>query len=108
MLHLNPEMEALVNEVARRAAVQAVNSTLLSIGIDTRDPLKAQEQFASVREMHRFFGSDDGKADLRHLRRWRESMEKMQSKGFVSAAGLMATIFVIAVWQVVKTKIGLE
>lgn len=40
-----------VEHIAERAASRAVRETLMMFGIDTADPIKAQEQFAALRQL---------------------------------------------------------
>lgn len=51
----NREQEAQIKQsiehIAERAASRAVRETLMMFGIDTADPIKAQEQFATLRQL---------------------------------------------------------
>ena len=51
---------------------ETVKQTLVTLGLDVRDPIKLQKDFA-------------------HLRDWRESSEKIKSKGIVTLVGVIVT-----------------
>ncbi len=67
--------------------LRAVATTLTSFGIDEEDR----------REL---------RADLQHLRRWRESVEQAQSYTFKAVVTVIATGLVGAVWLGVKVVLG--
>jgi hypothetical protein len=76
-----------VRTVAQQAARDAVKETLLAIGIDINDPLAAQRDFASLRE-------------------WRQSIEAVRSKGFLTLVGIAVTGMLALLWTGLKMKIG--
>lgn len=67
--------------------LRAVATTLTSFGIEEEDR----------REL---------RADLQHLRRWRESVEQAQSYTFKAVVTVIATGLVGAVWLGVKVVLG--
>ncbi len=81
----------LIKEIAREAAQEAVNGTLLQLGIGTTDPIEAQADMAALRELREFVESEETQADLLHLRRWRKNMESVQSKGMMAALAMLCT-----------------
>lgn len=50
-LEQDAQIRQSVEHVAERAASRAVRETLLTFGIDVNDPIKAQEQFAALRQL---------------------------------------------------------
>lgn len=80
-----------VNAVARTAAREAVVEVLMLIGIDTRDPIKAQQTSAVVREMVDAFQTEEFQKDMIHLRTWRVNMEQATNKGILAIVGLLVT-----------------
>ena len=62
--------------------------TLLTLGIDHNAPLDTQRDMAAIREMRTIFEGSDFQLDMLHLRRWRMTMEKIESRGFTAAVCL--------------------
>lgn len=95
-----------VERVARTAAKEAVVEVLLVLGIDTRDPIKAQATSAAVRDMAEVYMTEDYQKDMLHLRTWRTNMEAATNKGIITLVGLivagMASIVVMGVKGWVK------
>lgn len=80
-----------VKDVAQAAAKQAVEETLMSIGVDTKNPLQAQASFAALRNLVTVFSDQDFQADLQHLRAWRISVSQVRSKGMLTVLGAALT-----------------
>jgi len=74
------------NEVAA-IVLRAVATTLMSFGIDDDDRKELR-------------------ADLQHLRRWRRSVEQVQSYTFKAVVTVIATGFIGAIWLGVKVVLG--
>ena len=72
-------------------AKQAVEETLMSIGVDTKNPLQAQASFAALRNLVGVFSDPDFQADLQHLRAWRVSVSQARSKGMLTIVGAVVT-----------------
>ena len=68
-------------------ALKAVATTLMSFGIDDDDRKELR-------------------ADLEHLRRWRKSVEQVQSYTFKAMITVIVTGFVGAIWLGVKVMLG--
>lgn len=84
-------------EVAEHAAERAVTRTLLTLGIDVNDPLNAQRDFAIMREVGELARDPEFRKDIEHTRKWRKTLEAIQTKGFLTAVGLIVTaIFAVA------------
>lgn len=90
-------MEVLEN-VAERAAQQAVHETLVSLGLDPKKPIEVQRDMAALRELREMMTSREFQADMMHLRRWRKSMDAVQSKGMLTLVGLITAGLAAALW----------
>lgn len=77
--------KALIERTASSAATQAVHSTLISLGIDPSEPIEAQKDLATLRELRIMLRDPEYAKDLEHLRRWRVNVEAVQQKGFIAA-----------------------
>lgn len=75
--------------IAEETAIQAVNRTLTGLGIDIHNPLEAQKDMAVLREVRNLIDDEDFHKDMLHLRRWRVTMESVESKGVLAAIGLV-------------------
>lgn len=73
-------VEAMMAGVAQRA----VDATLKGLGIDTANPLSAQQDFARLRTLRRLMDDGDFIADLAFMRRWRLNSEKITDTGLRS------------------------
>ena len=88
-MKLDTETKAFMATLADEAAHRAVAETLLTLGIDTHDPLEAQRDMATLRELREMIDSEDFQADLLHLRRWRKTFDSIEKKGFMAALGFI-------------------
>jgi len=61
--------------IAEEAADKAVAKTLLTFGIDADNPIRAQSDFAVLREVGRLAMNAEFRKDLEHARKWRLEME---------------------------------
>src|SRR5690348_13183738 len=93
-----------VKEIAETAAREAVKETLLTIGLDVSDPLRAQEGFVVVR---RILLDEGFVKDMAHLRKWRLSVEQVETKGIIAAVGVAVSGIAVLIWIGFKTKLGL-
>lgn len=89
----NEELQIVVKEVVSTAVGTAVSETLTMIGIDVRDPIRTQEQMASLRDIAKMLNDEEFKKDLAHIRRWRKSVEEVSSVGIKTAVGILITGF---------------
>lgn len=85
-----------IENIAETAAKKAMHDLLLTLGIDVHDPLKAQRDFAILREVGDLVRDPEFRKDIEHTRRWRLTLESLQTKGalalvaaFVSGAAAM-------------------
>ena len=81
------EQQRLNRDDVDAIVLRAVATTLTSFGIEEEDR----------REL---------RADLQHLRRWRKSVEQVQSYTFKAVVTVIVTGFVGAVWLGVKVVLG--
>lgn len=88
------ELKALIKETVE----ETVKSTLLQLGIDTADPITAQEEMAAVREIAKHIGDSEYQADQLHLRRWRKAMESASNITLKTALGIIITGVLGALW----------
>lgn len=86
MIH-NEEVRELVRSTAEQAAKEAVRQTLLTLGIDTEEPIEVQ-------------------ADMRHLREWRKSVATVKKQGLVTAIAIITSGVLGLVWLAVTSKNG--
>jgi hypothetical protein len=100
-IYSHAELEAL----AASAAEKAVSSVLTSLGIDTKDPLKAQRDFAALREVRHLVDDDEFQKDLAHLRSWRKATEDVRAKTLMAVVGLLITGAAAAFWIGLKAQI---
>lgn len=77
--------------IAETAAKAAVEETLLMLGIDARDPIKAQEDFMVLREVGKLVKDSEFRKDLEHLRSWRLAVKEAKSKGFLTILTILVT-----------------
>jgi hypothetical protein len=93
-----------VKEIATAAAREAVRETLLSIGWDVHDPIKAQESFATFRKV---VLDPDFPKDMAHVRKWRLAAEQIETKGLLTAVAILIASALGLFWVGFKTKLGL-
>ena len=86
---MDAETQALMQQMAETAARTAVQQTLLTFGIDPTQPLEAQKDMAALRELRELVDDDEFQKDQIHLRRWRKTMESIESRGVLAAMGLL-------------------
>lgn len=82
---------AELRDIAEQAAAKAVAQTLVTLGIDVTDPIKAQRDFAVLRDLRELVDDAEFQADLSHLRKWRKAVEGAQTKGLLTIIGLIVT-----------------
>lgn len=100
-IYSHTELEAL----AASAAEKAVSSMLLSLGIDIKDPLKAQRDFAALSEVRHLVDDDEFQKDLAHLRSWRKATEDVRAKTLMAVVGLLITGAAAAFWIGLKAQL---
>lgn len=67
----------------KRIVAETVEQTLLTLGVDTEDPIELQK-------------------DLAHLRAWRESMETVRKQSLITAIGVIVAGVLGLIWLALK------
>lgn len=83
----NEEIRELVKDTAEHAAKEAVRQTLLTLGIDTQDPIEVQ-------------------ADMRHLREWRKSVATVKKQSLMTAIAILTSGMIGVIWLALTSKNG--
>ena len=86
---MDQETKALMSQMAEAAADTAVRPTLVTIGIDPRNPIETKRDMAALRELRELTDDEEFRMDMVHLRRWRKTMDSVESKGTLAAVGLV-------------------
>ena len=103
---MNEEYRALIEETARATAKEACKELMTTLGIDVRHPHESQKDLIALREL-RLLHQDPGlQADLLHLRKWRITMENVQSKGVLAIVGFLTLGILSLIWLGIKAKLG--
>jgi hypothetical protein len=89
--------ELLIRQVADETARRAVESTLITLGIDQDNPLETQRDMAALRELRELVRDEEFQKDLAYLRAWRLAMSHMQNKGLLTLVGIIMAGIVAAV-----------
>jgi hypothetical protein len=87
-----------IQHVADRAATKAVHDTLLLLGIDTENPIRAQEEFALLRRLANTMNDPRTVDNLAFLERLHVATDRVADTGFrtiirvaiTAALGLLA------------------
>lgn len=87
-----------IEHIADRAATKAVRETLLLIGVDLSDPIKAQEEFAALRAI----ASPTIQADLAFLRRLHGAAETVSDASWRTVVRVLITAMLGGVAIVTK------
>jgi len=96
----------LMEKIADDAAQKAVGQTLLSLGINSEDPIEVQRDMAVLHEVRKLHEDKDFQKDLEHIRKWRTTMDAIQSKGVLTIVGILSAGTVAAVWIGFKQFLG--
>jgi hypothetical protein len=97
--------KAELDEVVARAAKSAVRETLMAIGVDTGNPILAQETFATLRTIARTFTDPEFQADLSHTRMWRKTVNTLRQH---AATILLGTALTAAIaWMATGMKVSI-
>lgn len=93
MTHFDDQEQARqsIEHIADRAAAKAVRDTLMLIGIDVTNPIKAQEEFATLRRMVTLVGSERTQQNLVWLETLHSASEKVADTGWRTVTRLLIT-----------------
>ena len=92
------QTKIICTQAAAEAADKSVARTLTALGVDANDPFGVQKDMQALRELRGMLSSDDFKADMMHLRKWRKAMDGVQNKGMLTVVGLAITGVGAALW----------
>lgn len=98
--------EDRIAAIAEAAAERAVWKTLIAIGINPADPIKAQQDFAIMREVGELARNSEFRKDLEHTRRWRLAVESVTTKGMGAAIVVLVGGTLGALWAGIKIALG--
>lgn len=70
-----------LEDLIEKATQRAVEGTLERLGIDTKNPLSAQQDFARLRAIRKLMDDEGFIADLAFMRRWRLGSERIADTG---------------------------
>lgn len=88
------------------AVQEAIDHAMTRVGVDIENPQEMRADFVALREIRIFMTDRETQADLVHLRKWRKSLESMQSKGMLAAVGFLITGLLALAWAGVTSKLG--
>ena len=91
-----------ITEIAEAAAERAVQKTLLLIGVDLKNPIEAQQDFSTLRDVARMARTSDFRKDLEHARTSRLWWESVRDKGTLISLGILITAILSALWAGIK------
>ncbi len=104
-MSLDKATQALMQQMAKEAADEAVKQTLITIGINHKNPIEVQKDMAALRELRTLTDDEEFRQDMLHLRKWRINMDRMESKGMMTAAGMVCLGCIAAILYAFKSKI---
>jgi len=96
----------LIKVMAHEAAEEAVRRTLTTLGIDATNPIEAQRDMAALRELRDLVEDPELQKDLLHLRRWRKTMDTVETKGILVMVSLLISGIAAAFWIGFKDVLG--
>lgn len=95
-----------MEDVAEKAATKAVQSVLITLGIDVANPIEAQRNFQTLRDLTKLAGDSEFQKDLRHIRVWRTRTEAVTTKGMLATitavVGGVFTVFVYGLQNILN------
>lgn len=89
---------AEIENVAERAALRAVKTVFLQLGVDMDNPLQAQRDFFHLREFSQLMKDVEFRKDLEYVRSWRTRSEAMVGRGVMALTAMIATGMATAIW----------
>lgn len=95
-----------VKAIAEATGRAIVRETLLAIGIDVDDPITAQQDFAVMRAVGKLAMDPEFRKDIEHARKWRKALEQVETKGLLTAVGLIVAGALGLLWAALKAKVG--
>ncbi len=95
-----------LKELIRTTAQEAIEQHARMVGIP-EDPIEAQTERAAVREILKLVSDDEFRQDLMAIRKWRKTLESIQSKGIIAALGLLflgSISFILYAFNIMPSK----
>lgn len=96
---------AIIEKISREVSITAVRRTLVSLGIDPRDPIEAQKDMAALREVRLLLSDQEFQRDLAQIRAWRTSLDQVKLKGFLVAVGFVCMGGLALILYAIKEKL---
>lgn len=93
-------------EELKAIARATVHETLTTLGIDASDPLQAQQDFGTMRDLVKLARDPEYRKDWEHARKWRLAIESATSKGFLAVVGIIVSGAAGALWLGIKAAVG--
>lgn len=103
---LKPGDVALLRDIAESAAEKAVKKTFEVMGLDPEQPIKAQRDFALMRDLTNRLRDRETAADLQWVRRTRLRSEGMIGKILTTAIGVAVVGALHTFWTALQSAIG--
>lgn len=88
---MEPQLQIMMEKLAKDAATGTVTELLTRLGMDTSNPFEVQRDMIMLREMRLLTTDEEFQADLRHIREWRTSMAAMRKKSVLTIFGIIVT-----------------
>jgi hypothetical protein len=105
---MDAESRLMMQQVAEETAKKTVSETLTRLGVDHQHPIEIQKDFATLRELRVLIEDPEVQADLLHLRRWRVTMNAVESKGVLVGIGMAILGLGVLVYMGVGAKFGIK
>lgn len=94
-----------LKDTAKEAAENAVNHTMLILGVDVNDPLQAQKDFQTMREVGTLVMDPEYRKDLESVRTWRLRLEQIKAKSLSVIVSVVVAGILAALWIGIKEKL---
>lgn len=98
--------QAEITDIAERAAETTLRRLMITIGIDINDPLKAQRDFAVMREIGALVMDPEFRKDIEHTRAWRLTLQSVRTKSMLTAIGIVVTGLMAAMAVAIRSYLG--
>lgn len=93
-------------EELKTIARATVHETLTTLGIDASNPIQAQQDFGTMRDLAKLARDPEYRKDWEHARRSRQAIEAATSKGFLTIVAVIASGMIGAIWLGIRTALG--
>lgn len=103
---MDAQTRSELKQMVEEATESVLKETLVRLGIDVDNPIDTQRDMATLREVSAVVQDAEFQRDLAHLRKWRKTMDSIQSKGFLTVVALGVTAIATATWIGAKQLVG--